>query len=227
MAIVTATDVLDHHTAIDSTANDALLGRLITRSDALCAHLCGWPANDAGAYTFEQSQYTVYPRPLPSDPRALGHGFPWIASSGDLTSIHVDDDRAYGASSEVDAADVEIDNARRLLLLKPSSTAEWSQEDRANKLVVDAGYVATPSGGRSTAPPELVAIVCTMVRILWDRAQVEGRSSISFDAGSVSRPDEDIAILVPRALRDALIPFTFGVKPTRRLGPYMQWGIRG
>lgn len=227
MAIVTALDVQDHHSAIDSTENDTLLGRLITRADALCVQVCGWPANDAGAYTFEQSQYTVYPRPLPSDPRALAHGFPWIASTGDLTSIHVDDDRAYGASAEVSTSDVEIDNARRLLLLKPSSSAEWSQEDRANKLVVDAGYVATPSGGRSTAPGPLVAIVCTMARILWDRAQIEGRNSISFDAGSVSRPDEDLAVLVPRALRDALIPYTFGVRQIRRLGPYPNWGLRG
>lgn len=185
--------------------------RLIVQADSLIAAYCGWPVNNDGIRTLESSDYTRYPLPRHDEPRALDHGLIEVSAVND---VFVDDLWEYGAGTEItNAAYLKIDNDERVIWLTPSAPHAWSAAARANKLTLTAGFVATPSGGYSTAPADLVAIVAAEVRHLWDLRQTQGTISTNKGEHSTQRDAADQAHLLPKAVRALL-------------GPYIRWSSR-
>jgi hypothetical protein len=201
---VTAKDFRDRYPALSSTAQDALLGRLIPQVDSAIARFCGWPQTDAGICTLEEATYTMYPTPRSSQPRELPVGLPLVS----ITSAHISEVWTYDSASLVASGDLLLDTELRAVWLTPSHGGEWSEVPRANKLVVVAGYDATPDGsGYSTAPGDLVHIVCRVIRHLWDLDQAQGKLSMSAEGKSSQRIESELKRLIPELAADALAAF--------------------
>lgn len=197
MALITAAQFREHTPQLTGTAEDTLLDTLIARADALMAAYCRWPRTTQAAYTLQSATYTMYPRPLQGEPRALNLDFRWVSPSPAPTA-YIDPLWAYGASTEVDEADLLIDDENGLLWLLPTagSFVVWSTGLRDNKV----SFV----GGFATTPPELVAIAAYAVRHLLGRNRTGG--NVATRAGETFTP-ADADALLPKAVKEALGPY--------------------
>lgn len=193
MALITAAQFREHYPDLTGTGEDAELDKYIARASALLALWCGWPKNDDGTYTLEQSDYTLYPRRHHQYDRALDVGLPEM---GTPTSAHIDEDWTYGSSTEVAAADLVVDERARLLWIKPGATtaSAWSSSPRANKVVIPIGIV--------TAGDEVIAAVAMAARALWDYRRTQGRQQVT--RGGVSVTIEVADNVIPRPAKEAL-----------------------
>lgn len=138
MALASAAEVRALVPAL-SAADDTKLDTLIARADTVFARWCHHPRNDAGSYTMEVATYTLYP-----GREAIGWGddsyvltlpLPDLAT---VTSVHVDPEQDYGATTLVLSTYYAI-NGRAIELLIDTDTG-WSESPRANKVVCTAGY---------------------------------------------------------------------------------------
>lgn len=200
MALISASQFKEHFPQLTGAAADSVLDTVIARADALLALYCGYPVPDAGSRTLEDATYTLYPRVSPRHAAALELGLRPIVS---VTSVHVDEDWAYGSDTAVDAGDRVLDTQGGRIWLKPTATTAWSRSPRANKVVAVAGY--------ATTPPDLVMIAVATVRHLWDLRNSQGRQQRSTQGHSETYVDA--TELLPASVRQAL-------------GPYILWESR-
>lgn len=192
MALITASQVREHFPQLQGSADDVLLDTLIARADGLMALWCGFPRPDAGAHTLAAATYTFFPRaPDPDEPRRIALPLYPIAS---LTTVHVDPDELYGASTLVAGGDLLLDGQAGEVWLTRQSTRTWASSGRANKFVVVGGFAATP--------PDLVALAAGVVRHLLDRRRAQGTQAQTQLGVSVTNNDPDA--LLPEAVRDML-----------------------
>jgi hypothetical protein len=160
------------------------------------ASFCGWPYTDDATFTMEIATYTLYPERHWEETRALNLGQRWM---GPITSVHVDDDWAYGADTLVDSDDIVTDNRRGLLWLKPSSTSAWSTKTRANRVILNMGFAVTP--------PDVVALAAAAVRHLWDLGFDQGVAQVSHGNLSASKDQGRDDHLLPASVRNGLTPY--------------------
>ena len=201
MALITASQVREHFPQLQGSADDPVLDTLIARADALMALWCGFPRPDAGAHTLTAATYTVYPKaPDPDEPRRIALPVHPVVS---LTTVHVDPDELYGASTEVASGDMILDGQAGEVWLTRQSTRTWASEGRANKVVAVAGF--------ATTPPDLVALAASTVRHLVDRRRNQGAQAQSAQGASTTLVDAEA--LLPQAVRDML-------------GQYVIWSSR-
>lgn len=194
MALITAAQFREHYPQLTGTAEDATLDKFIARADALMATWCGFPANDAGGTTLASATYTqYYDGPTRRDAKVLCLCVSPLVS---VTSVHVDADRAYGASTLLtEGTDFDTDLPRGALALLPdSTTTRWPVAWRATKVVFVGGYATTPD--------DLIAITAAEVRHLWDLRRTQGQDAV-VDFGQ-STTLRDLDALIPAAVRSAL-----------------------
>lgn len=196
MALITASQVREHFPQLQGTADDVLLDTLIARADALMALWCGLPRPDAGAHTLAAATYTLFPRaPDPDEPRRLSLPLYPIVS---LTTVHVDPDELYGASTLVPSGDLILDAGAGDVWLTRQSTRTWAGSGRANRFVVVGGF--------ATTPPDLVALAASAVRHLLDRRRNQG--AVAQTQLGVSTTNNDPDALLPDAVREMLGQYT-------------------
>lgn len=122
-----------------NAANDSLLDTLVTRVDAAFARYCGHPKPDAGGYTMEAATYTTFPGRydlgIGKDARIAVIPAPPILS---VTSVHIDPDQNYTASTLLAASEYVADG--RTVELLNDATYSWSHHPRANRVKVSAGH---------------------------------------------------------------------------------------
>jgi hypothetical protein len=192
MPLITGAQVRQHTPQIAGTAEDSNFETVVNRADALMAAYCRWPRTSTGVYTMQSTTYVLYPRPWHEDPRALGYELRWVTA---VASAYIDEDWAYGAATQVTAADLLIDNDEGVLWLVPLATSfsAWSQKRRANKVTLTAGFVTTPE--------DLIVAAAFAVRHLLGRGRTGG--NVASRAGeSVTPADADM--LLPKATKEAL-----------------------
>jgi hypothetical protein len=196
MAIVTAAQVRLHLPGITGTAEDTSLDTVISRADALMAAWIGLPRNDAGAYTLEDSTYTVYvDRPDPWDVSVLTLPVRPVVS---VTSAYSDPTRVFGSAALLAGTEYDLDKTGGRLLLTSTASHAWSTGTRANKITVVAGLTA--------ATLDLEQIVIAEVKHLWDLRRVQGPTLIS-GAGSSESSTPDRQNLISPVVREALAPW--------------------
>lgn len=195
VALITFAQFKEHVPQLQGGTDQTLVETLISRADALMAAFCEFPVYDGGiAPTLEAQDYTLYVEPRADDARALDLRLRPII---DVTSVHVSEDWSFGSTDEVDSGDYIRDDQRGVLWLKPTASASWSSDARANKVVVTAGF--------ETTPPNLVAITAFAARHLY----MPMRHSPEFTnvAGKgFSATKRDAEELLPAAVREALAP---------------------
>jgi len=144
MALCTAAEVREY-AGSGAAADDTLIDSIIARVDASFARYCRYPRSDAGAYTMEDTTYTVFPRA--DEAQDSEHPERLLLSTGPIvsvTSVHVDPERDYGASTEVGSGDYDIEATAAAIVLRDDATEAWSTATRANKVVVVAGWATVP-----------------------------------------------------------------------------------
>jgi hypothetical protein len=201
--LATVLDFLDRYPSLTDPDDDLedKIERLLIQASALMALFCGWPQLDDGSHSMESGAVTLYPSPAMGRPKALDHGLRWVTAQ----AAYIDADWVYG--SAVSASDLQQDNQKGLLWLKPSSEEAWSYAERGNKVVLTNGFVATPDGdGYSTAPAAIVAICVMVARHLYDQGQSQGLQSYSVGDRSATLAD-DVGLLLPKAAQMALEPY--------------------
>lgn len=161
---------------------------------------CGYPLPDSGGHTMEDVTYTRrLDRPVYGHPLAIDVGVLPIVS---ITSAHIDENWSFGADTEVDSGDLEVDAARGWVWLKPNAAfGSWATAPRSNKVVVVAGW--------ATTPPGLIALGAAAVRHILDGNRTGAVVSMTQGGQSITRQDADA--ILPRAVVDGL-------------GAYRNWG---
>lgn len=203
MALISASQFREHYPQLSGTGEDTLLDKLIARADQLMAAFCAHPLTDGNIHTLEAATYTRYLRPRHDDDRVIDLPHPLATA---ITTAHVDENWAYGASTLIPSTDYVLDTARRELWRKPTATGlPWSRSKRANKIVFVAGIVA------AAAAPEFVAIAAFAARHLLDLDHTLGLQSAT-DAGH-SATYGDASALLPAAVKE-------------HLGPWVNWAGR-
>lgn len=205
MAIITAEQVRDHFPQLDGTGEDSVLDTLVGRADGLLAQYFGMPRTDGAVWTLEQATYTRRLQgPDYTAPRRLRLGVKPVIS---VTSVHQDLDEEFGSSTEVVAADRELDAAEGILYSTPgASFGGWyrgNKGDRPIKVVLEGGW--------ATAPEPLVAIVATQVRHLWELGMTQGVDAATGAGVSETRRGFD-ALIAPQVRGPA--------------APFILWGSR-
>lgn len=193
MALATASQMKSYLRVLTGTTEDTLLDTFVTRFDAIAAAWCGFP-NETGAATFEDGTYTHYFDGDGTDRLQLR-----IAPAVSITTVHVDVDRAYGASTLVDSGDYELFGSDGLLLLKTtSSQGAFSKGYRSVKVVYVAGY--------ATIPDDIIH-ACGMQVSHWYRNRDNiGFQNVSQTGGSVSVAGLELL----ESVRQSLRPYRFG-----------------
>ena len=162
MALITAAQARVYLPHLTGTGEDTTLTVLIGRADAAMAGYCGYPptATQASA-TMEAATYTEYYGPDDHDGRTLRLGIRPVAS---ITSISDDPDWAY--SSTVSSGDYVSELRHGWVMLKSGSTpTQWSDDLRAIKVVMSAGYTV------GSPPSDLAQMTALLVRYWWDRRE--------------------------------------------------------
>lgn len=190
--LITADQFRDIYGKIAGGLEDDALEAMIASADGLMAGYCGYPENDDGIRTLVSSTYTLY---VSAPSRIPGVLCLCVAPIVSVTSVHVDEARAYGPSTAlVEGTDFDVDLVLGRLAILPSSAAEWPSAYRATRVVLEAGY--------ATTPPALLPVVESVVQALLDRPNLQQQASASIGGASISPTDLDN--FLPAAVRAAL-----------------------
>lgn len=164
---------------------------------------CSHPLTDSNVHTLEAATYTLYLRPRHDQDRVIDIPHPLATA---ITTLHVDEDWDYGASTLIASADYHLDTRARELWRKPTATGTpWSRSPRANKIVLVAGIVA------AAAPPEFVVLAAAATRHLLDLRRTQGTANLTQGGQSVTHTDA--AALLPASVKE-------------QLGPWVNWAGR-
>jgi hypothetical protein len=198
LPIITPAQVRDHYQALQGGGDDVLLSAMIARADGLVAAYCGFPENDAGIHTLEDSTYTLYLEAAPEEPRALRLPLRPVVS---VTSANVDPTWGHASSTALVSGDYAVSVRDGTLYATPTGSLQaWSTAYRANKVVVVAGF--------TTCPPALVAILATAVRDLLAQGRAgdkTGGTSSSGQSFTRSHPAHLLSDSVRAALDGAYV----------------------
>ena len=192
MAICTAAQMKQYLRVITGTTEDSLLDALILRFDRIGSSYCGFPTN-SNLSTFENNTYTHYFDGDGTDVLQLR-----IIPANTITSVYVDADRLYPASTLVAASDYTLDSDLGLLILgTDSSQGAFDKGFRSVKVTYTAGF---------TSIPDAIVHACGVQVSHWYRNRDNiGFSNVSQQGGSVAVAD---LALLP-AVKAALSPYRF------------------
>ena len=160
MALATAAEVKVLFPQLTGTSLDTDLGTYITRAEEALATYCGFPAIDGAAPVLEQATYTMYlTDALDCDHAEVLH-LP-LRPVVSITSVHDDEDRAYGSSSEVTTYDLDKSHGR--LILTGTSTHAWTQTFESIKVI---GVFGLTTG---SIPEYVKQAVAVTIKANWDK----------------------------------------------------------
>ena len=191
MAIATAAQVRDGYLRVVSgTAEDSLIDTFIARFDDISSAYCGFPVN-SNQSTFENNTYTHY-----FDGDGSGVLQLRVIPANTITSVHVDVDRDYGASSLVASSDYTLDTSEGLVILNTDSTqGAFDKGYRSVKVIYTAGFTTIPDG---------IVHACGMQVSHWYRNRDNiGFQNVSQQGGSI-RVD---GLQLLASTRQALAPY--------------------
>jgi len=138
MALLTAAQARLLIPALTSTGSDTELDTYIARATEALASYCYFPPATAGqTATLVAGSYVFYlDGPDPARPDELVIPVRPLVS---ITSIYDDENRAYGASTEVASSNWDLDLGSGRVILKTTSSHAWSTARRAIKATAICG----------------------------------------------------------------------------------------
>ena len=186
---------------VQGTQDDTAITVYLTAIDQAIAIFCGFGEYAGAAVpTVEDKAYTLYL----TGSVARGSTGPWatnvpvydwnhtgrvqqaVAGSSQLllpiwpvveiTSIHEDEDWAWGSDTEVDSGDYLLFEDEWVLEKLPTKTG-WSTANRAIKVVLTAGWETIPGPMQQAAGLQL--------QHLWNNRELVGRTAQAVDGASV------------------------------------------
>lgn len=180
MALCTAAEVRAYANA-GASADDTLISSIIGRVDAAFARWCGFPPTDAGTQTMEDSTYTFYVDARRfQDPTRPASLFVPVNPVVSITSVHIDPERDYGASTLQASDTYDLDLYAGAIVLRDDAVDSWSTALRANKIVAVCGYATVPDDLAEAAIIQ-AAHVFTNKGTAGRRTKSTGQNSVTAD----------------------------------------------
>ncbi len=194
MALITAAEARELLPGLTGTAEDALLGTLISAAGAAIARYLGYPVALSGEVTAESASYTLY-LDGPGGRDLVVPVWPLTA----VASIYDDPDLDFEAATLVASAGYAVVEGQRGLVRLKSTSAHgaWSTTPGAIKVACTAGYATAPSWLKQAAK--------LTVRHMYDGRQTQGKTSQSIAGGSIGLVTPSALPVEARELLDAHI----------------------
>ena len=135
MPLVTTDILKEYLPEVTGTGSDTELSNLLDRVEATIARFLGFPSPDSSnTPKLDVNTYTLYIDSYWIDDISVLQ-LP-LRPVVTITSVHADPDRVYGADTEVNSDEYEIDKQQGLLIIKPNtSTVGFTKSYRGNKVV--------------------------------------------------------------------------------------------
>jgi len=202
MALVTTDLLKEYLPEVSGSGADTQLENILDRVESRIARFLGYPAPDgSNTTTLAVSTYTLY---IDSywydDITVLQLPIKPVVS---ISSIHADPDRKYGADTEVNSNEFEIDKQQGLLIIKPeTSTVGFTKSYRVNKVVGTFGFTLFHL--------DLIHAVCVYASHLYRAKSSQGKKSQSVRNANTTyslniMPDEVKEILYPYRASQVII----------------------
>ena len=202
MALVTTDLLKEYLPEVSGSGADTQLENILDRVESRIARFLGYPAPDgSNTTTLAVSTYTLY---IDSywydDITVLQLPIKPVVS---ISSIHADPDRKYGADTEVNSNEFEIDKQQGLLIIKPeTSTVGFTKSYRGNKVVGTFGFTLFHR--------DLIHAVCVYASHLYRAKSSQGKKSQSVRNANTTyslniMPDEVKEILYPYRASQVII----------------------
>jgi hypothetical protein len=113
-----------------------------------------------------------------------------------ITSVHADPDRVYGADTEVNSDEYEIDKQQGLLIIKPNtSTVGFTKSYRGNKVVGTFGFTLYHK--------DIVHAICVYASQLHRAKTSQGKQSQTVRAASTTY----LPNTMPSEVKEILYPY--------------------
>ncbi len=184
MALITAAEARDYLPSLSGTGEDTTLDRFIARAGAMMAAWCGYPPASAGATPTLEDVTHIHYLDGPGGRDLLLRVTPVVS----ITSLYDDPDRVWAAATLVAAADYTLlDGERGQVLLTSTATHGVWNEGRG---FIKATYVA----GFATIPDDLKGICAELVKHLWSRRTLQGKTSVTASGAQVSKEADNHGI---------------------------------
>lgn len=201
VALITAAEARDSIPGLTGTGQDTLIDALVESASAILAQWCAFPrySSSLPASLATQTYTRYYDGPDLDDTGVLSLGI-WPVVS--ITSIHVDSNWDYGATTEISSSDYTLDADSGKIYLNPDGAGAFVSYKRAIKVVFTSGH-----GAATANIPEPIKQACRiMVRKLWDLRHIQGQASLSQSGTSISIVDSQI----PMEAKILISPYALG-----------------
>tara|TARA_R110002020_G_scaffold196399_7_gene397405 strand:+ start:1606 stop:2214 length:609 start_codon:yes stop_codon:yes gene_type:complete len=195
MPLVTTDILKEYLPEVTGTGSDTELSDLLDRVEANVARFLGFPAPDSSVTkTLAVATYTMYIDSYWTDNISVLQ-LP-IRPVVTITSVHADPDRVYGADTEVNAAEYEIDKQEGLLIIKTNtSTVGFTNAYRGNKVVGTFGFTLFHK--------DLVHAVCVYASQLHRAKSSQGKKSNALRGATTSY----LPNTIPQEVKEILYPY--------------------
>ena len=195
MPLVTTDIVKEYLPEITGTGSDTELSNLLDRVEATIARWLGFPSPDtSNTPKLDVNTYTLYIDSYWIDDISVLQ-LP-LKPVVTITSVHADPDRVYGADTEVNSDEYEIDKQQGLLIIKPNtSTVGFTKAYRGNKVVGTFGFTLYHK--------DIVHAVCVYASQLHRAKTSQGKQSQTVRAASTTY----LPNTMPSEVKEILYPY--------------------
>tara|TARA_B100001564_G_C20475253_1_gene594524 strand:- start:122 stop:730 length:609 start_codon:yes stop_codon:yes gene_type:complete len=195
MPLVTTDILKEYLPEVTGTGSDTELSDLLDRVEANVARFLGFPAPDSSnTPKLDVNTYTLYIDSYWIDDISVLQ-LP-LKPVVTITSVHADPDRVYGADTEVNSDEYEIDKQQGLLIIKPNtSTVGFTKSYRGNKVVGTFGFTLYHK--------DIVHAICVYASQLHRAKTSQGKQSQTVRAASTTY----LPNTMPSEVKEILYPY--------------------
>lgn len=195
MPLVTTDILKEYLPEVTGTGSDTELSDLLDRVESTIARWLGFPSPDSSnTPKLDVNTYTLYIDSYWIDDISVLQ-LP-LKPVVTITSVHADPDRVYGADTEVNSDEYEIDKQQGLLIIKPNtSTVGFTKSYRGNKVVGTFGFTLYHR--------DLVHAVCVYASQLHRAKSSQGKKSQTVRQATTSYMPNTI----PPEVKEILYPY--------------------
>jgi hypothetical protein len=195
MPLVTTDILKEYLPEITGTGSDTELSNLLDRVEATIARWLGFPSPDSSnTPKLDVNTYTLYIDSYWIDDISVLQ-LP-LKPVVTITSVHADPDRVYGADTEVNSDEYEIDKQQGLLIIKPNtSTVGFTKSYRGNKVVGTFGFTLYHK--------DIVHAICVYASQLHRAKTSQGKQSQTVRAASTTY----LPNTMPSEVKEILYPY--------------------
>ena len=195
MPLVTTDILKEYLPEITGTGSDTELSNLLDRVEATIARWLGFPSPDtSNTPKLDVNTYTLYIDSYWIDDISVLQ-LP-LKPVVTITSVHADPDRVYGADTEVNSDEYEIDKQQGLLIIKTNtSTVGFTKAYRGNKVVGTFGFTLYHK--------DIVHAICVYASQLHRAKTSQGKQSQTVRAASTTY----LPNTMPSEVKEILYPY--------------------